>query len=68
MNDKLTSIQHLRSAAVEARGLIAQVAGPAAEALEELSAKKQDAASAVTMEQVNAAIHSAVAGAIEEAY
>ena len=51
-----------------ARGLIAQVAGTAAEAIEELAERKQDAAAAVTMEQVAAAIESAVTAAMEEAY
>ena len=49
-------------------GLIAQVAGTAAEAIEELAERKQDAAAAVTMEQVAAAIESAVTAAMEEAY
>ena len=37
-------------------------------AIEELAEKKQDAAAAVTMEQVAAAIESAVTAAMEEAY
>lgn len=68
MRKKLTSLQQLRAASVEARGLIAQVAGTAAEAIEELAEKKQDAAAAVTMDQVTAAIQEAVSGAIEGAY
>ena len=68
MRKKLTSLDQLRAAAVEARGLIAQVAGTAAEAIEELAASKQDASDAVTMEQVSGAIQAAVSGAIEEAY
>ena len=36
--------------------------------IEELAEKKQDAAAAVTMEQVAAAIESAVTAAMEEAY
>ena len=68
MRKKLTSLDQLRAAAVEARGLIAQVAGTAAEAIEELAASKQDASDAVTMEQVSGAIESAVTAAMEEAY
>lgn len=68
MRKKLTSLEQLRAAAVEARGLIAQVAGTAAEAIEELAERTQDAAAAVTMEQVAAAIESAVTAAMEEAY
>lgn len=68
MSEKLTSLQQLRASALEAKGLIAQVAGTAAAAIEELAAGKQDAASAVTMEQVSGAIQAAVSGAIEEAY
>ena len=68
MRKKLTSLEQLRAAAVEARGRLAQGAGTAAEAIEELAEKKQDAAAAVTMEQVAAAIESAVTAAMEEAY
>lgn len=38
------------------------------ELIRQALAGKQDAVAAITMEQVNAAIHSAVTGAIEEAY
>lgn len=62
MSDKLTNLTHLRMAAEAARDLSAQVAQAAAEAIEEL------ASSAVTMEQVNAAIRQAVTEAVEEAY
>ena len=65
MRKKLTSLEQLRAAAVETRGLIAQVAGTAAEAIEELAEKKQDAA---TCSMVAAAIESAVTAAMEEAY
>ena len=68
MRDKLTSLQQLRATAVEAKGLIAEVAGTAAAAMEGLDAKKLDAAGAVTMAQVNAAIQEAVSGAMEETY
>lgn len=68
MRKKLTSLDQLRTASAEARRLIAQVAGTAAAAIEELAASKQDASSAVTMEQVSDAIRSAVTAAIEEAY
>ena len=44
------------------------MAGTAAQAIEELAERKQDAAAAVTMEQVAAAIESAVTAAMEEAY
>ena len=55
MRKKLTSLDQLR-------------ASTAAEAIEELAERKQAAAAAVTMEQVAAAIESAVTAAMEEAY
>ena len=64
--DKLTKLEHLCSASREAKGLIGQVASTAAAAIEELADKKQDAASAISMDKVNTAIREAV-GTIETA-
>lgn len=60
MSEKLTSLAQLRRTAERSKELSAQVAAAAAGAIEELTA------SAVTMEQVNAAIAGAV-GDIEAA-
>jgi len=64
--DKLTKLEHLRSASRETKNLIGQVASAAAAAIEELADKKQDAASAISMDKVNTAIREAV-GTIETA-
>ena len=56
MNDKMTKLVQLRMEAERSKALLAQVAAAVADAIEEMDQKKQDAASAVTMEQVNAAI------------
>lgn len=40
--DKLTNLQQLRAASLEAKGMIGEVAGAAAEAIEELDSKKQE--------------------------
>ena len=64
--DKLPKLEHLRSASRETKNLIGQVASTAAAAIEELADKKQDAASAISMDKVNTAIREAV-GTIETA-
>lgn len=50
--DKLTKLEHLCSASRETKDLIGQVASAAAAAIEELADKKQDAASAISMDKV----------------
>lgn len=62
MGSKLTTLSQLRQAALGARALSAQVAAAAAEAIGEL------AGSAVTLEQMDAAIQAAISDAVEEAY
>lgn len=54
MSEKLTNLQQLRSASLEAKGLIAQVASAAAEAVEELDSSKQGQLQRITDEEIDA--------------
>lgn len=68
MEKKVTTLEHLRAAALETQGVVAEVASAAVAAIEEIDQKKQDADTAVTMEAVNAAIYAAITGAIQAEY
>lgn len=54
MSEKLTNLQQLRSASLEAKGLIAQVASAAAEAVEALDSSKQGQLQRITDEEIDA--------------
>lgn len=53
MSGKLTDLQQLRDASLRAKGLIAEVANAAAEAVGELDANKQDQLQRITEAEID---------------